>query len=51
MPVKKITDSQKKKIFGYLAKGWESSRIAAKLSLTTQQVAAIKAHKTMGTYS
>lgn len=48
---KKLTENQKNKIFQLQDKGWDSQRIADKVGATRQQVAAILAHRTMGTYS
>lgn len=54
-PVQKRTEKQgnalKSKALALIAKGWETSKIRAKHpELTTQQIAAYRAHVTMGTY-
>lgn len=48
--MKKIDNKTKSKVISHLESGLQSKDIAAKMGLTTQQVAAIKAHITMGTY-
>lgn len=48
--MRKITQKDKAKIIMQLEKGITSTKIASKLGFTRQQVAAIKAHMTMGTY-
>jgi transcriptional regulator len=48
--MRKITQKDKAKIIMQLEKGITSTKIASKLGFTRQQVAAVKAHMTMGTY-
>jgi hypothetical protein len=51
MPAKQpspLTGKQKERIYNFCQKGWTSYRIADKVKCTIGQVAAIKAHITMG---
>lgn len=50
MKPKKLTEWEVDKILEYLKKKKTSEFIQGKLNVTRQQVAAVKAHKTMGTY-
>ena len=45
-----MTNRKKQAVIRHLTKGESSSQIAKKLSLTRQQVAAVKAHLEMCTY-
>jgi hypothetical protein len=50
MKTKKLTPSQILLVRDYLEKNVPSEKIQAKLKITKQQVAAVKAHMKMGNY-
>jgi DNA phosphorothioation-dependent restriction protein DptH len=48
---KRITDDQRERVLNMLAEGHDRQTIAAAVGLTSNQVAAVAAHVTMGTYA